>query len=404
MTKIIFIFILLISIIILTLYIINRHLSTKEHYLTYFLPYYDKNLTDITKLYLNEDERKNFFKKKFLYDKIIIGYNKFEKNYIKLLSNFLIAGTFIQNIQYFNLIDYNKSLNDLNNNNIEFLITSIPTVLYYKNKENNYLKNIRYGNKLYNNYIYFFSKKDKFIYSMKNISRKFKVGIFEEPNIVNFYIVKTLKDFGYSERDYQLVRCKENYEDLFNLLINNEVDIIIFNDTFPNETVKVILDNNVEYEIILLPFDTNDEQLFLNKNFHLYIENIDLNLLSLSYLPKKFNNIEYVTFRPNIKILAFDLFLFTNVNVPADYVYNFTKYIFENKYTLNKYSANINFKIGNLMFKENELQIFLLHQGAQKYLVEKSYISYNPNPICQYFVGVMECNEKNIKNNIVFNS
>ena len=403
MTKIIFIFILLISIIILTLYIINRHLSTKEHYLTYFLPYYDKNLTDITKLYLNEDERKNFFKKKFLYNKIIIGYNKFEKKYIKLLSNFLIAGTFIQNIQYFNLIDYNKSLNDLNNNNIEFLITSIPTVLYYKNKENNYLKNIRYGNKLYNNYIYFFSKKDKFIYSMKNISRKFKVGIFEEPNIVNFYIVKTLKDFGYSERDYQLVRCKENYEDLFNLLINNEVDIIIFNDTFPNETVKVILDNNIEHEIILLPFDTNDEQLFLNKNFHLYIENIDLNLLSLSYLPKKFNNIEYVTFRPNIKILAFDLFLFTNVNVPADYVYNFTKYIFENKYTLNKYSANINFKIGNLMFKENELQIFLLHQGAQKYLVEKSYISYNPNPICQYFLGVMECNEKNIKNNIVFN-
>ena len=403
MTKIIFIFILLISIIILTLYIINRHLSTKEHYLTYFLPYYDKNLTDITKLYLNEDERKNFFKKKFLYNKIIIGYNKFEKNYIKLLSNFLIAGTFIQNIQYFNLIDYNKSLNDLNNNNIEFLITSIPTVLYHKNKENNYLKNIRYSNKLYNNYIYFFSKKDKFIYSMKNISRKFKVGIFEEPNIVNFYIVKTLKDFGYSERDYQLVRCKENYEDLFNLLINNEVDIIIFNDTFPNETVKVILDNNIEHEIILLPFDTNDEQLFLNKNFHLYIENIDLNLLSLSYLPKKFNNIEYVTFRPNIKILAFDLFLFTNVNVPADYVYNFTKYIFENKYTLNKYSANINFKIGNLMFKENELQIFLLHHGTQKYLVEKSYLSYNSNPICQYFVGVMECNEKNIKNNIVFN-
>ena len=403
MTKIIFIFILLISIIILTLYIINRHLSTKEHYLTYFLPYYDKNLTDITKLYLNEDERKNFFKKKFLYNKIIIGYNKFEKNYIKLLSNFLIAGTFIQNIQYFNLIDYNKSLNDLNNNNIEFLITSIPTVLYHKNKENNYLKNIRYSNKLYNNYIYFFSKKDKFIYSMKNISRKFKVGIFEEPNIVNFYIVKTLKDFGYSERDYQLVRCKENYEDLFNLLINNEVDIIIFNDTFPNETVKVILDNNIEHEIILLPFDTNDEQLFLNKNFHLYIENIDLNLLSLSYLPKKFNNIEYVTFRPNIKILAFDLFLFTNVNVPADYVYNFTKYIFENKYTLNKYSANINFKIGNLMFKENELQIFLLHHGTQKYLVEKSYLSYNSNPICLYFVGVMECNEKNIKNNIVFN-
>ena len=65
MSKIILIFILLISIIILTLYIINRQLSTKEHYLTYFLPYYDKNLTDITKLYLNEDERKNFFKKKF---------------------------------------------------------------------------------------------------------------------------------------------------------------------------------------------------------------------------------------------------------------------------------------------------------------------------------------------------
>jgi hypothetical protein len=83
MSKIILILILLISIITLTLYIINESFNVKEHYLTYFLPYYDKNLTDITKLYLNEDERKNFFKKKFLYNKIIIGYNKFEKNYIK---------------------------------------------------------------------------------------------------------------------------------------------------------------------------------------------------------------------------------------------------------------------------------------------------------------------------------
>ena len=135
MSKIILILILLISIITLTLYIINESFNVIEHYLTYFLPYYDKNLTDITKLYLNDDERKNFFKKKFLYNKIIIGYNKFEKKYIKLLSNFLISGTFIQNIQYFNLIDYNKSLNDLNNNNIQFLITSIPTVLYNRNKE-----------------------------------------------------------------------------------------------------------------------------------------------------------------------------------------------------------------------------------------------------------------------------
>ena len=49
----------------------NNEINKKEHYLTYFLPFYDNKITELTKMYDNNDDKKNFFKKKFLYKPLI---------------------------------------------------------------------------------------------------------------------------------------------------------------------------------------------------------------------------------------------------------------------------------------------------------------------------------------------
>ena len=72
MIKIIFIFVLIFIIFsIINKYFINKY--QKEHYLTYFLPYYQPNLTELSNFYKNNDNNKNYVKKNFDYDIIRIG-------------------------------------------------------------------------------------------------------------------------------------------------------------------------------------------------------------------------------------------------------------------------------------------------------------------------------------------
>jgi hypothetical protein len=72
------IFILLFLIFIISyfiLYLFNKYAlkeeknrnEVKEHYLTYFLPFYDPTKTDLANFYKNNDNEKNYLKKKFNY-------------------------------------------------------------------------------------------------------------------------------------------------------------------------------------------------------------------------------------------------------------------------------------------------------------------------------------------------
>jgi TRAP-type uncharacterized transport system substrate-binding protein len=202
-------------------------------------------------------------------------------------------------------------------------------------------------------------------------------------------------------KDYTIVYAeKDNLEDLFKLLNDKKVDIIIFTETFPNKNVNNILKDNTDRNIILLPFECNNETLFFKENFYFEKDMIDLNELSENYLPKKFNDKEYTINKPSMYMLSYNTFLISNIFTDKKYIYDITKTIFENKDYLNNFIKDN--KIESLMFRDYELSLFYAHYGLRQYFFDKGYISLIDSPSCKYFIGKKACTQENIDNNVIF--
>ena len=380
----------------------NETKETKEHYLTYFLPYYDNNITELAKFYDNNDNKKNFFKKKFLYKPLSFIYNDYQKEYINQLSKIIISKSFLYKTINLKLNDVIKSVQELNAGNINFMVSDLPTLVALKNVKKMDVNNIRYVSKLYKQKVYFFTYKTSGIESLKNIARRFVVGIPGKKNEINIFLDTIINDMGYVlNKDYTIVYSKnDNLEDLFNLLKNKKVDIIIFTETFPSKNVNNILSKNTDKNIILLPFECNNETLFFKENFYFEKDMIDLNDLSENYLPKKFNDKEYTIYNPSMYMLSYNTFLISNIFTDKKYIYDITKTIFENKDFLNNFFKDN--KIELLMFRDYELSLFYAHYGLRQYFFDKGYISLIDSPSCKYFIGTKACTQENIDNNIIF--
>jgi TRAP-type uncharacterized transport system substrate-binding protein len=378
-------------------------IEIKEHYLTYFLPYYNNNITEMSKFYDNKDYQKNFFKKKFFYNPLIFIYNDYQKEYINQLSKIIISKSFLYKTINVNLNDIMKSVKEVNSGNINFMITGLPTLVALKHVKKMEINNIRYVSKLYKQKVYFFTNKTTRIESLKNISRRFVVGVSGNKNEINLFVDTIINDMGYIlNKDYTIVYAEnDNLQDLFKLLNNNKVDIIIFAETFPSTNVNNILKNNTDRNILLLPFECNNETLFFKENFYFEKDMIDLNDLSENYLPKKFNDKEYTIYKPSMYMLSYNTFLISNIFTDKKYIYDITKTIFENKDYLNNFFKDN--KIESLMFRDHELSLFYAHYGLRQYFFDKGYISLIDSPSCKYFIGKKACTQENIDNNIIYN-
>jgi len=282
------------------------------------------------------------------------------------------------------------------------MVSDLPTLIALKHVNKIDLNNIRYVSKLYKKKVYFFTNKTNGIETLKNIPRRFVVGIPGKKNEINIFLDTIIHDMGYIlNKDYSINYAeKDNLEDLFKLLTDKKVDIIIFTETFPNKIVNNILEHNTNKNIILLPFECNNETLFFKENFYFEKDMVDLNGLSKNYLPKKFNDNEYTIYKPSMNMLSYNTFLFSNIFTDKKYIYDITKTIFENKDFLNNFFKDN--KIESLMFKDHELNLFYSHYGLRQYFFDKGYTSLIDSPSCKYFIGKKACTQENIDNNIIF--
>ena len=185
---------------------------------------------------------------------------------------------------------------------------------------------------------------------------------------------------------------------MFKSFIENKVQMIFITDTFPSETILNFLDNNINEDIILLPFNIANEDIFLKRTKKIFIDYIDLNKLSNNYLPVNFDNYEYNMYKPDFKILYFDKFIIANKNTSDDDAYNFIEFIYYNSKYLNYNLRNSKYQIYNVRIDEEFLYI-TYHNGVLNFLKKYGYINEINNDNCKYLYGVMECNEENLKKN-----
>jgi TRAP-type uncharacterized transport system substrate-binding protein len=397
-------YILIFFILLIILYIVNKYVfikKIKEHYLTYFLPFNtDSDNIDLSNFYNNNENNLNYFKHNLDYNIIKLGMIELDKYFTEnIIKSYLEKSNLVKAIS----INYDTSIDSLDNlidNNVNFIYSDYTTIHYYRYNLKKDINNIRLVTHLYKVYTYIFVKKSSNITSLNNLPYNFKLGISAYPDPNYFYYNYLLSSIGYIENEYYNTTTYDNINYLFDDLANSTLDVIIIRDTFPSNNLSNILNKTIYNDIILLPFDIDNEKTFFKKNDILFLDYIDLNKLSNIYLPKKFGVYEYNINLPTIKILYTYKILLSNYNTDYKYTNNFIKYYINNYKQLNNILLNQGYNLEPITFYK--ITIIPYHYGVISYLKKIGYITFTDNENCKYLVGKMECNEDNLKKNNLF--
>ncbi len=376
--------------------------DTKEHYLTYFLPYYDNEKNKIQNFYLNEDYKRMNYKKYFYYEPFNFGYHIKERIIIvQALSKLLLANSKLKNCNDVRFRYDQDLIKNLNKDKIQLAIMSIPAIAYYNSnstKEDDPI-NVKLVLKVSQRYVFFITRNNTKIDSLTKFPLKCKIGTnrykLNEKTQDNFITIEILDYLKYvKDKDYFL-KSYVNFNDAGQALINNEVDLLVWIDLFPNEEISNFVNKYANTGLRLLPFIIPQEKVFTSTYYQYDISYIDLNLFSDLYLPVKFGKQEYNNFKPDLKILKFDEYLVTNRFVNKDIIYNITDSYFEYVKVLDRVIPEFSYFIRDIELDNKQIPISY-HEGARKYYYDKGVMTNNPNPNCRYLAGVMECNDKTL--------
>jgi TRAP-type uncharacterized transport system substrate-binding protein len=373
--------------------------NIKENYLTYFLPFYNKEISSLTNFYNNDENNLNYFKKKFNYYILKFGVIKNDFNFANLVVSEYISKSTLYRATITEIDNRLHGLDLLLKNQLDFNLNNYATIIYYSETLKGNIDNIRLVTSLYNLYIYIFTKKMYKIYNLDNIPFGCIIGILNPPSVFYLYYKKFFTDLGYTENSDYKVKFYNNISDLFDGFSNNECQMIIFSDVFPSKDVINKLNNILSPDMILLPFEMSKENLFLKQNPHINISYVDLNLLGKSYFPKKFGNYEYTKNRPTLKMANIHKILLTHKNTDPLYTYNVIKFFYENWRYINETLDDKAYKITKIEIDNTNIGYLDYHDGVLKYFYEMGLITNTNNDNCKYLYGVMECNETTLANN-----
>ena len=386
------------------LYLFNRKMERKkgeikEHYLTFFLPFYDASNTDLANFYSNNDNDKNYLKKKFNYNNLKVGTFKSELFIANFLLKNFIASSYSNRSS---IITYSKkmdALDDLVNNRIQFCFYTYECLLYYSNILNKSIKNISLVSTLYKEYFYFITKKKYKVFSISEFPPNFKIGILNDPNSMFFYYEKFLKDLGYKKDEDYIIKIYNSIAEASIDFVKDECNLLLLIDIFPKNEINKFIDDNFLEDIILLPFEINNIDLFKKKNTYINIEYMDLNYFAKTYMPKKFSKYTYTKNKPTIKMASHRKLLLTNSETDAELTYYFIKYLYENNKSNNNNLPEIGYKVESIGLNNNNIDFLDYNKGVLKYFYEKGYITYSDEQNCINLVGTTTCNNKSLKEN-----
>ncbi len=399
---------IIILLILILLFIgMNEYLKKNmiENYVTYFLPFYDNEKSELDSFYENQDYNRYNIKKQIIYKPIYFGFLKGEQDYTtRSLIMLLLAKSNIYQVSQIRYSQIKDIIQNLNENRIQLSLLSFPYISYftfYRGETPYNYNNIKYLLSVYKKYLYPVTKRIHKIENLGDIPYGTKIGVVKDGvtkkgNVISHDVLTFM---GYREgSDYQYVEYNSELELLAGFGMG-QFELMMYIGYFPDTNLNKFLERSVSEEVYILPFTIPRESVFYAKNFQYYPEYIDLNLTSKNYLPKRFNGEEWNQFKPNLKSLCFDEYLITNSKVDDDIIYNIMKTYYENIDKINEFPEIKNHPLSKVNIERDTNMPILYHPGSQRFYEEKGFITNSPNPNCRYMVGVMKCDEKSLKDN-----
>jgi TRAP-type uncharacterized transport system substrate-binding protein len=384
------------TIIIILIYIFFIYsLKYQEHFITWFLPYYNKStgeLIESTPPYITSNLELQYLEYD-TFDNLIISIK--EKNtyydflFKNILKNLRIKNIFINSIK--------NTLDEISNNPINTAILSAPFIVNKINKNIDKLKNINFV--IYTNYrfLFFIVNQSSNISRLKEIDKKrINIGpentdeyIFGENLILNLnekYKIQPDKIFNY------------DVDTAFKKLLNGEIDGMVMTDLFPSEKLNKIIETNLENKLILIPIEDINENVFLQMRPYASKVFLDQNNLPDDYLPVKIKNLYFNKFRPNITSYKYPEIMVCNKNASPKFIFNIVKSIVSNLNIINKSDYVIKNQYNYLSFPDiANSQYIPEHVGAKMFYNNISINTNYADDLCKYYVGNAKCTPERIE-------
>jgi len=384
------------TIIIILIYIFFIYsLKYNEHFITWFLPYYNKStgeLIESTPPYITSNLELNYLEYD-TFDNLVISIKERNIYYDFLFKNILkslrIKNFFINNIK--------NPLDNISNNPINTAILSAPFIVNKINKNINKLKNINFV--IYTNYrfLFFIVNRSSNISRLKEIDKKrINIGpentdeyIFGENLILNLnekFKIRPDKIFNY------------DVDTSFKKLLNGEIDGMVMTDLFPSEKLNKIIETNLENKLILIPIEDINENVFLQMRPYASKVFLDQNNLPDNYLPVKIKNLYFNKFRPNITSYKYPEIMVCNKNASPKFIFNIVKSIVSNLNIINKSDYVIKNQYNYLSFPDiANSQYIPEHVGAKMFYNNISINTTYADDLCKYYVGNAKCTPERIE-------
>lgn len=367
----------------------------REHFITWFLPYYNKStgeLTESTPPYITSKLELNYLEYKTV-DDLTINIKAMNTYYDFLFKNIL------KSLRINNLIinDTKDTLEEVSKSKTHVGIFSAPFIVNNINKNIDKLKNINFV--IYTNYrfLFFIVNRASNISRLKEIDNK-RINIGPE-NTDEFWFGKTIIE---NLKDKDNISPKEVFEyDIdtsFKKLIKGEIDGMVMTDLFPSEKLNKIIETNTDMKLILIPIEDINETVFLQRRPYALKVSLDQNNLPKNYLPVKVKNLYFNKFRPNITSYRYPEIMVCNKDASPKLIFNIVKSIVSNLNIINKSDYIIKNQFNYLSFPDIANNKFIpAHVGAKIYYNNVSINTTYSDDLCKYYVGNAKCTPERIE-------
>jgi len=369
--------------------------KNKEHFITWFLPYYNKStgeLTESTPPYITSNLELNYLEYN-TFDNLIVNIKEKNTYYDFLFKNILkslrLKRIFIMNMK--------NSLEEVSKNPINTAIFSAPYIVNRINKDIDKLKNINFV--IYTNYrfLFFIVNRISNISRLKEIDNK-RINIGPEntdEHIFGKNIIENLNDkFKISPKQV----FEYDVDTSFKKLIKGEIDGMVMTDLFPSEKLNKIIETNQNMKLILIPIEDINENVFLQRRPYVFKVALDQNNLPKNYLPVKVKNLYFNKFRPNITSYRYPEIMVCNKDANPKLIFNIVKSIVSNLDIINKSDYVIKNHFNYLSFPDiANNQYIPEHIGAKLFYKNISINTNYADDLCKYFVGNAKCTPERIE-------
>ena len=398
---------------ILLFLIYKRNITSRENFVTWFKPYYNKQIDNNPLLNTKEIYNENTLSHQYNFEKVILGTYQESSNLDTSLENFLGYMTKII-LQQSNILDIHikhvrhayKLLLELNKNKHHIAYAPSPilydalvgTKLFGKKS----LSNIRFISNINSISIFFFVSRVGNVKSLFDLPGS-NIGVISEKSISWKCASDIINQLGLTDKDYNF-----SYHDLkegLDKINSGEIDCFIYDTVYPSNDLKYYFEMNIGTNVRILPLDEIDEKIFTSRFFYYEPMYLDLNKLSMNYLPSVIGNFNFSKFKPMLKTYSFHNYLLCHKSLTDNTSYNLIKSIYNNIDELNKLSLFKNRPLIRNNIAWSSLPVSI-HNGVKKFLYEKGYISYGTvdkngkvieDPNCLFLISKKECNKKNLE-------